>query len=129
MIDHETVVTESRPSDMLAALHQSGDGDREYLFAYRDVQPDDLVLVAWIDGRAVGYLVATDRREQDRRQLHEVGVRVDRRQPPQGRGGDEWSEEQAPSVPSRTGDEDAAAGRHQADTDALRCQHQPASRR
>ncbi len=62
MIDRETVVTESRPSDMLADLHKSGDADREYLFAYRDVQPDDLVLVAWIDGRAVGYVVATDRR-------------------------------------------------------------------
>ncbi|MCP5028431.1 MAG: GNAT family N-acetyltransferase [Actinomycetia bacterium] len=64
MIDHQTVVTESRPSDMLAALHESGDADREYLFAYRDVQPDDLVLVAWLHRRAVGYLVATDRRDQ-----------------------------------------------------------------
>ena len=64
MADREIVVTESRPSDMLAALHASGNADREYLFAYRDVQPDDLVLVAWMDGHAVGYLVATDNREK-----------------------------------------------------------------
>lgn len=59
----EFIITESRPSEVLAALHESADAEREYLFAARDVEPDDLVLVAWVDDEAVGYIAVTDERE------------------------------------------------------------------
>ncbi|MCP4224980.1 MAG: hypothetical protein GY773_16705 [Actinomycetia bacterium] len=58
-----TVVTESRPSDVLASLHESAHAEREYLFAARDPNPSDLVLVAWHDSAAVGYIAVTDERE------------------------------------------------------------------
>jgi CBS domain-containing protein/ribosomal protein S18 acetylase RimI-like enzyme len=54
------IITESRPSDVLAALHSSAQAEHEYLFASRDAQPDDLILVAWIDEEAVGYIATTD---------------------------------------------------------------------
>lgn len=56
------IVTESRPSDVLASLHESAEAEREYLFAARDADPADLVLVAWHDGSAVGYIATTDQR-------------------------------------------------------------------
>lgn len=55
-----TIVTESRPSDVLASLHESAEAEREYLFAARDADRSDLVLVAWHDGSAVGYIATTD---------------------------------------------------------------------
>ncbi len=57
-----TIVTESRPSDVLASLHESAEPEREYLFAARDADPADLVLVAWQDDVAVGYIATTDQR-------------------------------------------------------------------
>ncbi len=59
----EIVVTESRPSEVLARLHESAHGEREYLFAARDADAADLVLVAWEAGEAVGYIATTDQRE------------------------------------------------------------------
>ena len=56
-------ITESRPSEVLAALHESAETDREYLFAARAADEKDLVLVAWAGSEAVGYLAATDERE------------------------------------------------------------------
>ncbi|MDH3678786.1 MAG: GNAT family N-acetyltransferase [Acidimicrobiia bacterium] len=56
------IITESRPNDVLASLHESAEAEREYLFAARDADPEDLVLVAWYDDRAVGYIATTDRR-------------------------------------------------------------------
>ncbi|MGI9597547.1 MAG: GNAT family N-acetyltransferase [Acidimicrobiales bacterium] len=57
-----TIVTESRPSDVLASLHESAEAEREYLFAARDADSADLVLVAWHDDVAVGYIATTDQR-------------------------------------------------------------------
>ena len=54
--------TESRPSEVLERLHQSADAEREYLFASHDADEQDLILVAWHEGKAVGYLAATDER-------------------------------------------------------------------
>ncbi len=59
----EIVVTESRPSEVLSRLHESARGEREYLFAARDADAADLVLVAWEAGEAVGYIATTDQRE------------------------------------------------------------------
>lgn len=56
------VITESRPNDVLASLHESAEPEREYLFAARDADSDDLILVAWLDDEAVGYIAVTDRR-------------------------------------------------------------------
>ena len=53
-------ITESRPSEVLAALHESADAQREYLFASRDAGTDDLILVAWIADLAGGYIATTD---------------------------------------------------------------------
>jgi CBS domain-containing protein/GNAT superfamily N-acetyltransferase len=53
-------ITESRPNEVLAALHESAHAEREYLFASRDVEPADLVLVAWLGDEAVGYIAVTD---------------------------------------------------------------------
>lgn len=61
MID--IVITESRPSEVLAKLHESADAEREYLFAARDAEPGDLILVAWHGDEAVGYIAVTDERE------------------------------------------------------------------
>lgn len=55
-------ITESRPSEVLASLHEAADPEREYLFAARDAQQDDLILVAWNGDEAVGYIAATDQR-------------------------------------------------------------------
>lgn len=57
------IVTESRPSDVLASLHESAEAEREYLFAARDADSSDLVLVAWHDDVAVGYIATTDQRQ------------------------------------------------------------------
>jgi CBS domain-containing protein/GNAT superfamily N-acetyltransferase len=57
-------ITESRPNDVLAALHQSAEAEREYLFAAREAQPDDLILVAWEGKQAVGYIATSDEREK-----------------------------------------------------------------
>lgn len=57
------IVTESRPSDVLASLHESAHAEREYLFAARDADPSDLVLVAWHDSAAVGYIATTEERD------------------------------------------------------------------
>jgi CBS domain-containing protein/GNAT superfamily N-acetyltransferase len=59
----DVIITESRPSEILAALHQSAEAEREYLFAARDAEPGDLILVAWIGSEAVGYIAASDERE------------------------------------------------------------------
>ncbi len=56
----EIVITESRPTDLLQALHDAATPDLEHVFANRDAEPADLVLVAWRGPVAVGYLVATD---------------------------------------------------------------------
>ncbi len=57
-------VTESRPNDVLAALHESAEAEREYLFAAREAQPDDLILVAWENDTAVGYIATSDERDR-----------------------------------------------------------------
>lgn len=57
------IVTESRPNEVLAALHKSADVTSEYLFASRDAGPDDLILVAWDNDVAIGYIAATDLRD------------------------------------------------------------------
>lgn len=57
--------TESRPGEVLEHLHESAHAEREYLFAAHDAGRDDLILVAWYAGRAVGYLAATDRRPDE----------------------------------------------------------------
>ncbi len=59
----EVTITESRPTDVLAALHESASAEREYLFAARDPDVTDIVLVAWDGKEAVGYIAATDQRE------------------------------------------------------------------
>ena len=56
-------ITESRPSEVLAALHESAATDHDYLFAARAADERDLVLVAWAGKEAVGYIAATDQRE------------------------------------------------------------------
>lgn len=55
--------TESRPSEVLAKLHASAEAEHEYLFAYHDAGKNDLILVAWYGGRAIGYLAASDERD------------------------------------------------------------------
>jgi CBS domain-containing protein/predicted GNAT family acetyltransferase len=57
--------TESRPGEVLEHLHESAHAEREYLFAAHDADNEDLILVAWYGGRAVGYLAATDRRPDE----------------------------------------------------------------
>jgi CBS domain-containing protein/GNAT superfamily N-acetyltransferase len=54
------MITESRPTQVLAALHTSADPEREYLFASRDAGPDDLILVAWAGAEAVGYIATSE---------------------------------------------------------------------
>ena len=56
--------TESRPNDILANLHQSAVSDREYLFASHDASDQDLILVAWYQDRAIGYIATTDQRDE-----------------------------------------------------------------
>ncbi len=55
----EVVITESRPGDLVAALHEAATPELEFVFAARSAEPSDLVLVAWIGVQAVGYLAAT----------------------------------------------------------------------
>jgi CBS domain-containing protein len=55
------VVTESRPGELLDALHAAAIPELEHVFAHRRADPSDLVLVAWSAGSPVGYLVATVR--------------------------------------------------------------------
>ena len=63
-LDARTViVTESRPGEILASLHESAEAEREYLFAARDADPSDLVLVAWQGDVAIGYIATTDQRQ------------------------------------------------------------------
>lgn len=57
--------TESRPTEVLANLHASAEAEREYLFAYHEAGTNDLILVAWYAGRAVGYLAASDERDRE----------------------------------------------------------------
>ena len=57
--------TESRPSEVLAHLHESADAEREYLFASHDAGRDDLIVVAWHADRAIGYLAATEEKPAD----------------------------------------------------------------
>ncbi|MCC6435199.1 MAG: GNAT family N-acetyltransferase [Acidimicrobiales bacterium] len=59
----DIVITESRPSELLRALHDRATPELEHLFAHRDALPSDLVLVAWAGDHAAGYLVATDGRD------------------------------------------------------------------
>jgi len=54
--------TESRPGDVLASLHKSAEAEREYLFASHDPSGQDLILVAWYDDAAIGYIAASDER-------------------------------------------------------------------
>ena len=56
------VITESRPSEVLASLHESAGAESEYLFAARDADPADLILVAWVNDFAIGYIATTDLR-------------------------------------------------------------------
>ena len=53
------VVTESRPTELLAALHAASEPELEHVFANRKAELSDLVLVAWSDREPAGYLVAT----------------------------------------------------------------------
>lgn len=55
----DLVVTESRPNELLAALHDAAVPEMEHVFATRPAEPSDLVLVAWADDQPIGYLVAT----------------------------------------------------------------------
>lgn len=59
----DIIVTESRPNEVLAALHESADVASEYLFAARDAGPEDVILVAWQGDVAVGYIATTDLRD------------------------------------------------------------------
>lgn len=74
----EIVITESRPSEILAALHSSAQAEREYLFSARDASTDDLILVGWDGEVAVGYIAVTDLR-QDGLLIWEHVVVPDRR--------------------------------------------------
>lgn len=58
----EITFTESRPSEVLAALHESAADQREFLFSAQDASTQDLIVVAWTADRAVGYLAASDER-------------------------------------------------------------------
>lgn len=60
----DITITESRPNDVLAALHESAEAEREYLFAAREALPDDLILVAWKGSDAVGYIATSDERDR-----------------------------------------------------------------
>lgn len=55
----DIVITESRPNELLQALHDAATPELEHVFANRAAEPSDLVLVAWVAKEAVGYLVAT----------------------------------------------------------------------
>ncbi len=56
----DVVVTESRSSDLLAALHDAAIPELEHVFANREASPADLVLVAWSDQhQPAGFVVAT----------------------------------------------------------------------
>ena len=57
--------TESRPTEILANLHESAGAEREYLFASHDADNHDLILVAWHQTKAIGYLAATDQRPDE----------------------------------------------------------------
>lgn len=56
----EFFITESRPSDLLEALHDAAVPELEHVFANRQAELSDLVLVAWTEKQQpAGYLVAT----------------------------------------------------------------------
>jgi CBS domain-containing protein/ribosomal protein S18 acetylase RimI-like enzyme len=55
----DVFVTESRPTELLAALHDAAMPELEHVFANRRAEPTDLVLVAWSEREPAGYLVAT----------------------------------------------------------------------
>ncbi len=52
-------VTESRPNELLEALHDAAVPELEHVFSVRDAGPSDLVLVAWRGRQPLGYLAAT----------------------------------------------------------------------
>ena len=54
------IVTESRPSDLLASLHDSAGAPSEYVFGARDADPNDVILVVWDGQVAVGYIAVSD---------------------------------------------------------------------
>jgi CBS domain-containing protein/GNAT superfamily N-acetyltransferase len=55
----DVFITESRPTELLAALHDAAVPELEHVFVNRRAEPSDLVLVAWNEDVPVGYLVAT----------------------------------------------------------------------
>jgi CBS domain-containing protein/GNAT superfamily N-acetyltransferase len=61
----DVFVTESRPNELLLALHDAAVPELEHVFRNRQAEPTDLVLVAWSEQDPAGYLVAT---------LHVTGV-------------------------------------------------------
>jgi CBS domain-containing protein/GNAT superfamily N-acetyltransferase len=61
----DVFVTESRPTELLAALHDAAVPELEHVFANRKAEPSDLVLVAWQGKVPIGYLVAT---------VHDTGI-------------------------------------------------------
>jgi CBS domain-containing protein/GNAT superfamily N-acetyltransferase len=56
----EITITESRPTELLQALHDAATPEMEHVFANRNAEPSDLVLVAWLGNEAAGYVAATD---------------------------------------------------------------------
>ena len=50
----DVFVTESRPTELLAALHDAAVPELEHVFANRKAEPSDLVLVAWHGKEPIG---------------------------------------------------------------------------
>ncbi|MFN0026012.1 MAG: GNAT family N-acetyltransferase [Acidimicrobiales bacterium] len=63
VVVEDIVITESRPGELVAAMHEAATPELEFVFATRAAEPSDLVLVAWLGVQAVGYLAATQRGE------------------------------------------------------------------
>ncbi len=58
--DRAVTIRKCHPNEVLAALHESAEGTNEYVFAARDTDPNDLILVAWEGDVALGYIATTD---------------------------------------------------------------------
>lgn len=52
-------IVDSQATDLVQAMHDAAVPEIEFIFAYRQPEEDDLLLVAWVEDQPVGYVAAT----------------------------------------------------------------------
>lgn len=58
-MDDQVTISEGQPDEVLAGVHEAALAEQEYVFAARDPEPDDRVLVAREGDEALGYIVTS----------------------------------------------------------------------